>query len=702
MHLVEDARQVLAPEAARTADAQVEVRVLRERRGDDALSSSASTIMCCASRPCAATSAVAPRGIAPQELVADVEHGVRPGALRQVLDDLAHALVAVDQDDVARAGDARRRLVEVVRQEAVVRSARLGEHARRGVEEPSCGASRPSMSDCTDSARAVRSRKCRTPRPGAARSGAASSRWYTRHRRDAAVARGARPLCGPGVRDHAAADAGRARHRLLPALPRAAIRPLEDAGGGARRRGARELGRSRLLRPRAEPPRGGAARRRPTRRRAAARRRRSSGGSRASGATPPAPSRASPSACRVPAVDTNAARVLARVFGVRGRTGAARASAGSGRSPSALVAARARGATGTRRSWTSARRSARRARRAARAARCARACALGAGLRRSDEAGVLQRYSATSTAPCAAPIRVLCDSATYLRPFGSAGSARRRPTLVAMPSSASRSRRGCGRNGSSCTMIGRRGRARQVEARVVAAEGAHRLDRGGRARTARSVSTVTASVWPSSTATRVQVAPTGAGCGAMPPSPSGRGSCPSRSRPSPLPSGCTGSRLSTMSSASTPGERPAPEMPCMEVMQHARDAERVDERLQRDDEPDGRAVRLREDEALPAAPAALVLDERQVRDQVDARERDRHVGLVAEGGGGAEHRARRARRRGSSSRAASLSTAVKTRSTLAGIEPARRPARAGRASRPAAPRGTTSGARRSASRIASP
>src|SRR5438034_470081 len=68
-----------------------------------------------------------------------------------------------------------------------------------------------------------------------------------------------------------------------------------------------------------------------------------------------------------------------------------------------------------------------------------------------------QRYSAARTAPLAAPIRVLCESATYLRPCSSAGSARRRPTLVAMPPSASRSRRGCGRKGSSCTRIARAG-----------------------------------------------------------------------------------------------------------------------------------------------------------------------------------------------------------------------------------------------------
>src|SRR5437867_2897427 len=75
------------------------------------------------------------------------------------------------------------------------------------------------------------------------------------------------------------------------------------------------------------------------------------------------------------------------------------------------------------------------------------------GLTRPQSTPVLQRYSAARTAPLAAPIRVLCDSATYLRPRSTAGSARRRPTLVAIPPSASRSRRGWGRKGSSCTMM---------------------------------------------------------------------------------------------------------------------------------------------------------------------------------------------------------------------------------------------------------
>src|SRR6184192_3409421 len=93
-------------------------------------SSSASIIMCSASRPCRATSA-SRSAEAAQELVADVEDRVRPGALRQVLDDLAHALVAVDQDHVAGANDAEQS-VEVVGQEEGIVAARLGQRGQPG------------------------------------------------------------------------------------------------------------------------------------------------------------------------------------------------------------------------------------------------------------------------------------------------------------------------------------------------------------------------------------------------------------------------------------------------------------------------------------------------------------------------------------------------------------------------------------------
>ena len=73
-------------------------------------------------------------GALAQERVADVENRMRPGALGQILDDLAHALVAIDEDHVPRMQALPQRL-EIVAQEMVVAAARLGEHTRRGRED---------------------------------------------------------------------------------------------------------------------------------------------------------------------------------------------------------------------------------------------------------------------------------------------------------------------------------------------------------------------------------------------------------------------------------------------------------------------------------------------------------------------------------------------------------------------------------------
>src|SRR5207247_11371481 len=113
------------------------------------------------------------------------------------------------------------------------------------------------------------------------------------------------------------------------------------------------------------------------------------------------------------------------------------------------------------------------------------------------------RYSAINTAPLAAPILVLWLTSRYLTAFSRALSLRRRPTEVAMPSSASRSRRGCGRKGSSCTIImclgvdGRRRLTNSWPNSIITARASSTEQ--GLARAAR-----TASVWPSSTAARVQ------------------------------------------------------------------------------------------------------------------------------------------------------------------------------------------------------
>ena len=82
---------------------------------------------------------------------------------------------------------------------------------------------------------------------------------------------------------------------------------------------------------------------------------------------------------------------------------------------------------------------------------------------------------------------------------------------------------------------------------------------------ARSSDTETDSVCPSSTAARVHVALTTMSCGTIPPSPR-RPKIFFVSRATFSSSfGMNGITLSSMSSATTPGERPAPEMPCMVV-----------------------------------------------------------------------------------------------------------------------------------------
>src|SRR6266700_6125782 len=124
-HLVEDALEILALEPDRAADAKVEAGILGERRGEHAFEQRFDHHVLGVA-PVPGDERLALGGEAAQELVADVEDRVRPGALRQVLYDLAHALVAVDQDHIAGADDTQQG-VEVVGQEERVVAARLGE-----------------------------------------------------------------------------------------------------------------------------------------------------------------------------------------------------------------------------------------------------------------------------------------------------------------------------------------------------------------------------------------------------------------------------------------------------------------------------------------------------------------------------------------------------------------------------------------------
>ena len=217
--------------------------------------------------------------------------------------------------------------------------------------------------DCARATAAARRRS--------AASSAGSSPGTPRHGRDLPWRRTRVALSRAGVRDHAAADAGRPRDAEVPPVP-PALSDHASAGRGAGRRRAAALVPARLQRPPAAPARDRAARR-----------------SRATAAacpTTPSALRALPGIGRYTAgailsfaygrdmavLDTNVRRVLGRVFlGPRRRRARARRQrrSGTSRRRSCRPAA---ATTSTRRSWTSAPPGARRAGRAAPPAPCAR------------------------------------------------------------------------------------------------------------------------------------------------------------------------------------------------------------------------------------------------------------------------------------------------------------------------------------------
>src|SRR5437016_3648242 len=124
---------------------------------------------------------------------------------------------------------------------------------------------------------------------------------------------------------------------------------------------------------------------------------------------------------------------------------------------------------------------------------------------------LITRYSATSTAPAAAPIRVLWLTSMYFTPLGRTLSSRMRPTVVVMPSLLSRSRRGWGRNGSSWTLIHSAGAVGSPSSRASLRTPA-RACRTSAIDARRPSETKTDSVWPSRTFTRVHVTLISAGC----------------------------------------------------------------------------------------------------------------------------------------------------------------------------------------------
>src|SRR5712692_6265442 len=99
-HVVQDDSQMILPQVVRTAHADVEIEVLRQR-GDDhsALDQrlDQEKIDLVAERGARLSKL---RMVTADEFIADIDRRMRPGTLRQVFDDLADALLALDQNNV--------------------------------------------------------------------------------------------------------------------------------------------------------------------------------------------------------------------------------------------------------------------------------------------------------------------------------------------------------------------------------------------------------------------------------------------------------------------------------------------------------------------------------------------------------------------------------------------------------------------------
>jgi hypothetical protein len=133
--LVDDVAAIVGAQAVRAADAQVVTVVLGERRRDDAVLHERlhQEVSCVDAEARLQIGSLL--GVTPPQLGADVHRGMRPRALGEVLDHLADALVAVDQQHVAlvqRGAQAS----EVARQQAVIVAAPSRQRASGGVEQP--------------------------------------------------------------------------------------------------------------------------------------------------------------------------------------------------------------------------------------------------------------------------------------------------------------------------------------------------------------------------------------------------------------------------------------------------------------------------------------------------------------------------------------------------------------------------------------
>ena len=131
--LVHDPLAVLGPQTARPAYADIVVAVLGDGRGDDALFHEGFDQQVLRVVSEGSFERGAAFGVSAPQLVADVERGVRPRALRQVLDHLADPLVAVDQEDVALPERAAQQ-AGVAGEDVLVALPSRGEHACGGCD----------------------------------------------------------------------------------------------------------------------------------------------------------------------------------------------------------------------------------------------------------------------------------------------------------------------------------------------------------------------------------------------------------------------------------------------------------------------------------------------------------------------------------------------------------------------------------------
>src|SRR5271157_1031857 len=132
--LIQDHLEIVWTQTVGPTNAEVEIDVLGERRDDHPLHQRLDNQV----RGIAAEAlerALALLSAAAQEFVADVEGGVRPGALAEILDGRRDPLVALDEDNVAlsHVAQERRRIIPAT---ALIGRERLAERLDEAIYEP--------------------------------------------------------------------------------------------------------------------------------------------------------------------------------------------------------------------------------------------------------------------------------------------------------------------------------------------------------------------------------------------------------------------------------------------------------------------------------------------------------------------------------------------------------------------------------------